>query len=131
MRFIPTRIHGILDYLVGAVLILAPFIFGFATGGAAQWTPILIGAAIIISALFTDFELGVVRKMPMQGHLGLDVVLGIVLAVSPWLFAFSAVVWVPHLIVGLALIGLGLTTQLTPAEAGPRRGRRLEQHAAS
>jgi hypothetical protein len=36
MRFIPTRIHAIVDYVTGILLIAAPFIFRFADGGAAQ-----------------------------------------------------------------------------------------------
>ena len=34
---ISTRIHGIIDYLTGALLIVAPFLFGFADGTVAQW----------------------------------------------------------------------------------------------
>ena len=30
MRFIPTRIHGAVDYLTGLILIMAPFVLGFA-----------------------------------------------------------------------------------------------------
>jgi hypothetical protein len=30
MRFIPTRIHGAIDYLPGLALIIAPFVLGFA-----------------------------------------------------------------------------------------------------
>jgi hypothetical protein len=33
---IPTRVHGIIDYLTGVLLLAAPFIFGFAGGTAAQ-----------------------------------------------------------------------------------------------
>ncbi len=36
MRFIPTRIHGMMDYLMGVLLIVAPCLFGFADGGAAM-----------------------------------------------------------------------------------------------
>lgn len=34
MRFIPTRTHGLLDYVVGLLLIAAPWVFNFAQGGA-------------------------------------------------------------------------------------------------
>ena len=30
MRFIPTRAHGVLDYIVGLLLIASPWIFNFA-----------------------------------------------------------------------------------------------------
>lgn len=39
MRFIPTRIHGILDYVIGVALIAAPWIFGFSDQRAAMWEP--------------------------------------------------------------------------------------------
>jgi len=110
---ISTRTHGILDYVIGALLIIAPCLLGFADGGAAMWTPILIGAAIIASALFTKYELGVVRALPMRVHLGLDIVLGIFLALSPWLLGFSELVWAPHLIVGLIVLGSGMMTHKT------------------
>ncbi len=37
MRFLPTRVHGVIDYLWGVALIATPWLFGFANGGAAQW----------------------------------------------------------------------------------------------
>jgi uncharacterized membrane protein HdeD (DUF308 family) len=49
----------------------------------------------------------------MAVHNLIDIAAGALLAVSPWLFGFgdeSANVWVPHLVVGLAAIFLGLTT---------------------
>ncbi len=129
MRFISTRAHGIIDYIVGAVLILAPFIFGFATGGAAMWVPILIGAAIIVYSLMTNYEMGVSSTIDMRTHLWLDVAAGIILAVSPWLFGFSELVWAPHLVVGLFVIGASLTTHTEPA-APARSERRTTKRAA-
>jgi general stress protein CsbA len=117
MRFIPTRTHGVLDYLTGALLIVAPYIFGFADGTAAQWIPQILGAALIGASLLTDYELGVVRVIPMPVHLFLDVAAGALLAASPWLFGFADRVYWPHLILGVLEIGAGLMTQTRSAAA--------------
>ncbi len=114
MRFIPTRVHGMLDYLTGALLIASPWLFGFATGGAEQWIPVVLGAGALLYSLFTNYELGVVRKIPMSAHLGLDAMSGALLAVSPWLFNFDERVYLPHLVLGLFEIGAALTTRTVP-----------------
>ena len=114
MRFIPTRVHGMMDYLIGVLLIAAPWLFDFDRGGAETWVPVLIGASVIVYSLFTDYELGMVRKLSMPTHLMLDLGGGILLAASPWLFGFSDYVWEPHLIVGLLEIGTSLMTRRVP-----------------
>ena len=114
MRFIPTRTHGVVDYLTGALLILAPYLLGFADGTAAQWIPQAVGAALVGASLLTDYELGVVRMIPMPVHLFLDVAAGALLAVSPWLFGFADRIFWPHLILGVLEIGTGLMTRTTP-----------------
>ena len=113
MRFIPTKFHAPLDYIVGAALIAAPWIFQFSEHKAATVVPIVLGVGLIAYSLFTNYELGVWKVAPMAVHNVIDVVAGTVLAASPWLFGFadeSANVWTPHLVVGLAAIFLGLTT---------------------
>ena len=40
MRFVPTRIHGIADWLLGALLIALPWLLGFARGGAETYLPV-------------------------------------------------------------------------------------------
>lgn len=115
MRFIPTRIHGMLDYLMGALLIAAPWIFDFNRDGAETWVPVILGAGVIMYSLFTDYELGAVRKLSMGTHLMLDLLGGILLAASPWLFGFSDFVYLPHLILGIAEIGAALLTEREPA----------------
>lgn len=121
MRFIPTNVHGVVDYLTGAMLLIAPWLFGFARGGAETWVPVVLGAGVIVYSLLTDYELGVARVLSMGAHLGLDAAGGLLLAASPWLFGFSDLVYWPHLIVGLFEIGAALTTRTTPArERAPR-----------
>ena len=42
---IDTRTHGIIDYITGALLIVAPYLFGFATGGIEQWLRAVHGSS--------------------------------------------------------------------------------------
>lgn len=114
MRFIPTKFHAPLDYIVGAGLVAAPWILQFSEHTAATVIPIVLGAGLIAYSLVTNYELGVWKVAPMAVHNLIDIVAGGMLAASPWLFGFadeSANVWVPHLVVGLAAVFLGLTTK--------------------
>ena len=116
MRFIPTRYHAPLDYIVGVMLIAAPWVFQFSDHTAATVVPIVLGVGLIGYSLFTNYELGVWKIAPMAVHNLIDIVAGAFLAASPWIFGFadqSANVWVPHVIVGAAAIFLGLTTKQT------------------
>lgn len=115
MRIISTRTHGILDYIVGVVLIIAPFIFDFATGGAAMWIPMLVGAATILYSLATNYECGAWPLLPMKAHLALDLLGGVLLSTSPWLFGFADFVVTPHVIFGVLEIGAALLTRTSPA----------------
>jgi SPW repeat len=113
MRFIPTKFHAPLDYIVGVALIAAPWIFQFSDVTAATVVSIVLGAGLIAYSLITDYELGVWKVAPMAVHNLIDIAAGAFLAASPWLFGFadeSANVWMPHVVVGLAAVFLGLTT---------------------
>lgn len=112
---IPTKVHGVLDYLSGLLLIASPWLFDFANGSYAQWIPIVVGATILLVSLVTDYELSVAKLVPMRTHLALDVLSGAVLAASPWLFGFAEWVFWPHVLLGIAEIGAGLFTQRVPS----------------
>ena len=114
MRFIPTKVHGMLDYLMGVLLIASPWIFGFADEGAAAWVPVVLGAGTILYSLITDYELGVKRMLPMPMHLMLDAGGGVLLAISPWIFGFADEVWVPHVVLGIVEVGAALMTRTEP-----------------
>jgi hypothetical protein len=114
MKVISSRTHGVLDYLVGALLLVAPYLLGFATGGPKQWVPMAIGAATIAMSLITDYELSIARVIPLPVHLGADVLCGILLAASPWLFGFANEVYIPHVVVGIIEIVVPLLTRTSP-----------------
>ena len=116
MRFVPTRIHGIVDWLMGSLLIAAPWLLGFARGGPESAVPVSLGAVGLIVTFFTDHEYGVVRRIPMTAHLVVDGLSGAVLAASPWMFGFADVVWVPHVILGLTELAAAFVTETLPGD---------------
>lgn len=115
MRFITTKIHGMLDYLTGIILIAIPWIYGFAGGGPAQMVLVTVGVLIIIMSLLTKYEYGFYKAIPMEVHLLTDAVIGVFLIMSPWLFDFAYVALGPHLLFGILGIGAALFTRLNPS----------------
>lgn len=111
---LPTRIHGVLDYLLGAALIAAPWLLGFAAGGAETWVPVGAGVLVIGYSLLTDYELGLLRRIGMPVHLYLDALLGVLLAVSPWLLGFDTAVWIPHVALGAVEVLTAAVTDTVP-----------------
>jgi hypothetical protein len=128
MKVINTRTHGVLDYLVGALLMLAPFLFGFNTGGPEQWVPITLGAGAILYSLLTNYELGLFKLIPFRVHLTLDMLSGIFLAASPWLLGYADQVWVPHVLVGLFEIGASFMTHTSPSATAHTPHHPVRQH---
>lgn len=116
MQKIPTRVHGVLDYILGLVLIAAPWLLGFADGGAETWVPVILGASVIVYSLFTKYELGAIPAIGMPAHLWLDGLGGAFLAVSPWLFGFADLVYWPHLVFGILEVLAALMTRTTPEQ---------------
>ena len=114
MKIISTKVHGVLDYLMGVILIAAPWLLNFDRGGAETWVPVVLGASVILYSLFTNYEYSVAKGISMRTHLTLDVLSGIFLAASPWIFGFNEYVYLPHLIFGILEIGAGSMTETTP-----------------
>ena len=126
MRFIPTRFHGVLDYIAGIFLIVAPWIFDFSDAGTATWLMVIVGTAVLLQTAFTDFEVGLFRVIPMRLHLLNDFILGTGLAVSPWLFNFADRVYLPHLILGIFMVLAALTTHRVTSQSYANRHIRPE-----
>jgi hypothetical protein len=128
MRVIGTKTHGYLDYIMGVVVAASPWIFGFARGGAETIIPVVLGVGVIIYSLMTDYELGVSHVISMRTHLTLDLIGGIILAISPWLFGFADYIWAPHLIFGILEMGASLMTKYTPGTERPYHRRTTATH---
>jgi hypothetical protein len=108
---IPRNVHGVLDYIVGLLLIASPWVFGFADGTAAQHVPVALGVGALLYSLLTNYELGLIRVIPFSVHLMLDFASGVFLAASPWLLGFADRVNLPHVILGVLEIGAAAMTR--------------------
>lgn len=115
MKPISSRTHTIIGLIVGVALLLAPMLFGFSdVGGAAVAVPMYVGIFILLSELTTTSPASPIKLIPMSAHIILDVLTGLFLLASPWLFGFSDLelnAWLPHVIVGVLTAGYALMTR--------------------
>jgi len=107
MKLISTKIHGMLDYAFGLLLIGFPWVMGNGGTGAESIIPAVLGICTLASAMMTDYEMGVLHIIPMPTHLLLDFISGILLIVSPWLFGYYED-YLPFVIIGLVEIAVVL-----------------------
>ena len=114
MRIIPTRIHGILDYVVAIILLLVPWLLNFDGQNAATYVLVTLGLTTILYSLITDYEWGPVKVLSMPTHLMLDMASGVILATSPWIFSFSDYIYMPHLLLGILEVIVSLMTKAVP-----------------
>lgn len=132
-RALATRYHGMMDYLMAVFLIVFLFIFYSHFRGTALWVSVAVGAFMIVYSLVTNYEAGATGWISMRTHLGLDILVGFMLALSPWLFGVMSYGRWPRvyfILFGVAEIGIALITRPVPA-GGPGslfRGHRTGGH---
>ena len=85
---IPYVVHIVLDYLLGAFLIVAPFLLGY-DSGAATAVSIVLGVGLLVVTSSTDSRISLVDAIPIPVHVLLDIGAGILAIASPFLFGFS------------------------------------------
>lgn len=106
MRPIPTNVHGAIDYLFGVTAFVLPELTGIAeVSPAATFIARSIGAATLLLAFLTIYELGAIRVITMRAHLVIDTVLAAGLAVTPFIlgvFALPMDFWLPFVALGIA-----------------------------
>ena len=108
---IPTRLHAVLDYVTGPTLIALPRLAGWDQKATTLLTA--AGGGVLAYSMLTRYELGLVKVLPMVGHLALDFTSGVTLAAAPFLFVKdeNSVVKNTLMAVGLFEIGASLLTQ--------------------
>jgi hypothetical protein len=114
MIALPTRLHARIDFGTALIAIVSPWLFGFHGSTLATAASVAAGVVVLAYSLLTDYELGIARSLQITLHLWCDGVVGLLLAISPWLLGFDQVAWVPHLVLGIALILLAFFSETVP-----------------
>ena len=71
---IPTTVHGVLDYMTAGLMFALPRVLGW--GQCATRVMDIAGSGAVAYSLLTKYELGLVKVLPMKGHLALDAISG-------------------------------------------------------
>ena len=85
MKLIPTRVHGVLDYLSAGTLLVLPGLLGW--DGMVARRVKLAAVGTLLYSLATRYEWGLapVKVLPMPAHLALDGLSGAAFCAAPWL----------------------------------------------
>jgi hypothetical protein len=85
---IPHFVHGVIEYLAGVFLIVAPFLLSY-DDGAAVAVSIVAGVAVLLIASATEGPTSLINSIPLPVHVVLDYGLAALLVATPFLFGFS------------------------------------------
>jgi hypothetical protein len=103
------RTNAIIDYTVAFILFLAPWLLSYSDHAVAPVSRAL-GALVLFYSLCTKYDLGVIRFIPLQVHLFLDLGMALLLAAAPIHFA----IWgLPGLMMVVLGIVMGMAALLT------------------
>ncbi len=121
---IPPFVHGVIDYVLAALLIAEPFLIGF-DEDAATALSIAAGVAVLMLGAFTAWTTGIVKSIPPVAHAMLDYVLAVALIALPFLAGFSddGAASAFFVVVGVAGLLLTVATRFTPDVASGDAGR--------
>lgn len=85
---IPRFVHGVIEYLAGVFLIVAPFLLAY-DAGAAIAVSIVAGVAVMLVAAATEGPTSLIDSIPVPVHVAIDYGLAALLVATPFIFGFS------------------------------------------
>ena len=104
---ITLKTHNILDYVIAAALVAAPYIFGFSDIIDARNLYVGIGLLLAFYSSITDYRFSLAKFIPIETHLLLDVLSGLILMIGPYTFRYRTFLTTGEATINF-LIGLGM-----------------------
>lgn len=110
MKIISIKNHGYLDYITVVAFALIPIIFGLE--GIQAYLSYALAAIHLLMTLLTDFPLGVAKVVPVKLHKIVEMLVGPVLIIAPWVLGFSGnfTARYVYIAMGIIIIAVGLLT---------------------
>ena len=120
-KLISRQAHGVADYSYAALFAVAPELVGFTDEETAARLSRLVSGGVLLTSLFTRYELGLVRLVPFKAHLAADVAVGLLTLSAPFCCGFSRNKKARNFFVGLGAFSVlaGLLTD--PKEMNEQR----------
>jgi hypothetical protein len=134
LRFIPTKVHGTIDHIVGPALVAAPTVLGLDRTSPEGILARATGGVQAVYSNLTDYEMSMKNVLPMKAHLALDAVGGATLALVPQLTGArqkGKKHWLPHLAIGVFEIGMAVLTKTERPRTKPERVSQLAKLVAT
>lgn len=105
IKFVPSKIHGVLDYLVDVVLVSVPLVMDFGKSSSfALYIPIAIGILNLLYSLCTEYHFGLLKVIPFKSHLALDFLVGIPLIITAVFVGINSLAGGFNLLMGVGII---------------------------
>jgi uncharacterized protein with PQ loop repeat len=108
------ELHNYVDYTIGALLLFSPLLFSMKLESIDAKIIFTIGLAVILQNTITKHRLGLAKILKKKTHQKIDLFLGWLLAVSPFLFGFFGNIVLPHFLFGSILILNAFLLPLAP-----------------
>ena len=121
-RFVPKRLHGLLDFLTVGLFIVGPEVFRVKNAAPSILPARAFGLTVLVLGPITDYgpkvdplDLGGLRTVSMRTHLVVDAIGGLTVGLSPWLFGTWRKgwnYWAPQLLIMSSETFFALTTKI-------------------
>jgi hypothetical protein len=118
------RLHGYLEYLIGAFFVASPFVFGFEATAATAIGIVGGVALILLAATSSTGRPALAGMVPVGLHVLFDVVIAGFLIASPFILGFSgeAAPTALFIVAGVLHLLVMIGTRFLPPEAEPDVG---------
>ena len=113
MKFIRAKLHGILDYGIIFILFI-PWITNFYKENEDTWILAAAGTFLWLISLFTDYDFGLIKLIPMKIHLLLDFLVAIFLIALPFIFPLFDYYFFWPMLIGLGGLLITLLSSSKP-----------------
>lgn len=109
MPGVSIKTHGVVDYLVGLLLVTSPVTISY-PDDTMKIIGVAFGAVILVYSAMTDYPLGLLRFIPVPVHRAADLLAGGGLAFSPIHFAVHGLPAVLFVVLGVCLLVVAVLT---------------------
>ena len=79
--------HGVIDYLLVIILAFGPGMAGFQ--GRQAWFCYILAAVHFALTILTRFPLGILKHVGFPMHGAIEVIVGVLMIVFPWIAGFA------------------------------------------